>query len=195
MNKRRQSGFTLIELGLVLGMSVMVASLLIGMFQAHIQMLNLALKNTFLAQDAPSIGLLLTRTIGNAEDYRIYADGPTARSDGTRALSGSAVRLWMRQPNSTSNVTSRQAVVSYETINNHPGVYFFLANNAGTFSATPNWELAGGWLTSATFSVSLPTTPASQYQLVVTNPSMSGVLIVILNGSNNDWYAFSAEKK
>ena len=195
MNKERQSGFTLIELGLVLGMSVMVASLLIGMFQAHIQMLNLALKNTFLAQDAPSIGLLLTRTIGNAEDYRIYADGPTARSDGTRALSGSAVRLWMRQPNSTSNVTSRQAVVSYETINNHPGVYFFLANNAGTFSATPNWELAGGWLTSATFSVSLPTTPASQYQLVVTNPSMSGVLIVILNGSNNDWYAFSAEKK
>jgi len=195
MNRQRQSGFTLIELGLVLGMSVMVASLLIGMFQAHIQMLNLALKNTFLAQDAPSIGLLLTRTIGNAEDYRIYADGPTARSDGTRALSGSAVRLWMRQPNSTSNVTSRQAVVSYETINNHPGVYFFLANNAGTFSATPNWELAGGWLTSATFSVSLPTTPASQYQLVVTNPSMSGVLIVILNGSNNDWYAFSAEKK
>lgn len=195
MNRQRQSGFTLIELGLVLGMSVMVASFLIGMFQAHVQMLNLALKNTFLAQDAPSIGLLLTRTIGNAEDYRIYADGPTARSDGTRALSGSAVRLWMRQPNSTSNVTSRQAVVSYETINNHPGVYFFLANTAGTFSATPNWELAGGWLTSATFSVSLPTTPASQYQLVVTNPSISGVLIVILNGSNSDWYAFSAEKK
>ena len=110
-------------------------------------------------------------------------------------MSGSAVRLWMRQPNSTSNVTSRQAVVSYETINSHPGIYFFLANNAGTFSATPNWELAGGWLTSATFSVSLPTTPASQYQLFVTNPSMSGVLIVILNGSNSDWYAFSAEKK
>ena len=188
MNRRRQSGFTLIELGLVLGMSVMVASLLIGMFQAHVQMLNLALKNTFLAQDAPSIGLLLTRTIGNAEDYRIYADGPTARSDGTRALSGSAVRLWMRQPNSTSNVTSRQAVVSYETINNHPGIYFFLANNAGTFSATPNWELAGGWLTGATFSVTSPT-------LAITNPSVSGVLIAILNGSNNDWYAFSAEKK
>ena len=77
MNRQRQSGFTLIELGLVLGMSVMVASLLIGMFQAHIQMLNLALKNTFLAQDAPSIGLLLTRTIGNAEDYRILRAGPT----------------------------------------------------------------------------------------------------------------------
>ena len=188
MNRRRQSGFTLIELGLVMGMSVMVASLLIGMFQAHVRMLNQALKNNFLAQDAPFIGLLLTRTIGNAEDYRIYADGPTARADGTRALSGSAVRLWMRQPNSTSNLTTRQAVVSYETINAHPGIYFFLANNAGTFSATPNWELAGGWLTGATFSVTSPT-------LALTNPSVSGVLIATLTGSNNDWYAFSAEKK
>ena len=152
MKRRRQSGFTLIELALVMGISVMVAGALIGMFQAHVQMLNQALKNNFLAQDAPFIGLLLTRTIGNAEDYRIYATGPAARADGTRVLTGSAVRLWMRQPNSTSNVTSRQAVVSYETINGHPGIYFFLADSTGTFSATPNWELAGGQLTGATFN-------------------------------------------
>jgi len=182
MNRRRQSGFTLIELGLVMGMSVMVASLLIGMFQAHVQMLNQALKNNFLAQDAPFIGLLLTRTIGNAEDYRIYADGPTARADGVRTLSGSAVRLWMRQPNSTSNVTSRQAVVSYETpttgsFSGHPGIYFFLANAAGTFSATPNWELAGGWLTNAQFDAS------------------SGILVATLTGTYNDWYQLSVEKK
>jgi hypothetical protein len=177
MKRRRQSGFTLIELALVMGMSVMVAGLLIGMFQAHVQMLNQAAKNNFLAGDAPFIGLLLTRTIGNAEDYRIYADGPTARSDGTRALTGSAVRLWMRQPNSTSNITTRQAVVSYETIGGHPGIYFFLANAAGTFSATPNWELAGGWLTNAQFDAT------------------TGVLLATLTGSYNDWYQFSAEKK
>jgi hypothetical protein len=177
MKRRRQSGFTLIELALVMGMSVMVGGLLIGMFQAHVQMLNQALKNNFLAADAPFIGLLLTRTIGNAEDYRIYADGPTARSDGTRVLTGSAVRLWMRQPNSTSNITTRQAVVSYETIGGHPGIYFFLANGAGTFSATPNWELAGGWITNATFD------------------ARSGVLLATLTGTYNDWYQFSAEKK
>ena len=178
MKRRPQCGFTLIELTLVLGMSVMVASLLIGMFQAHIQMLNQAVKYNFLAQDAPFIGLLLTRTIGNAEDYRVYASGTAARSaTGTPVLTGSAVRLWMRQPNSTSNVTSRQAVVSYETINSHPGIYFFLANNAGTFSATPNWELAGGWLTNAQFDAT------------------TGVLLATLTGSYNDWYQFSAEKK
>jgi hypothetical protein len=184
MKRRRQSGFTLIELGLVMGMSVMVATLLIGMFQAHVQMLNQASKNNFLAGDAPFIGLLLTRTIGNAEDYRIYATGAAARSNGATALNGSAVQLWMRQPNSTF----RQAVVSYETFNNHPALYFFLQNTTGTYSATPNWELAGGWLQGATFSVTSPT-------LAATNPSVAGVLIVTLTGSFNDWYAFSAEKK
>jgi hypothetical protein len=176
MKTRRQSGFTLVELTLVMGISVMVAGALIGMFQAHIQMLAQASKFSFLAQDAPFIGLLLTRTIGNAEDYRIYASGAAARSDGTRVPTGAAVRLWMRQPNSTF----RQAVLSFETINNHPGIYFFLTDT-GVFSATPNWELAGAQLTNATFDANSIIYP--------------GVLLVTLYGSNNDWYQFAAEKK
>ena len=179
----RQSGFTLIELTMVMGISILVAGALIGMFQAHIQMLNQALKYNFLAEDAPFIGLLLTRTIGNAEDYRIYASGPIARtSTGTPVLAGPAVKLWMRQPNSTF----RQVVVSFETpttgaFNGHLGIYVFLMTNTGIFSATPNWELAGGQLTNATFDANSQVFP--------------GILLVTLNGSNNDWYRFAAEKK
>ena len=176
MKKRRQGGFTLIELALVMGISVLVASGLIGIFKANIQMVNQASKFKFLAQDAPIIGLLLTRTIGNAEDYRIYASGSAARSNGTPVLTGQAVRLWMREPNSTF----LQAVVSFETINGHLGIYVFLSSS-GTFSATPNWELAGGQLTNATFDANSQVFP--------------GVLLVTLNGSNNDWYQFAAEKK
>jgi prepilin-type N-terminal cleavage/methylation domain-containing protein len=176
MKKRRQGGFTLIELALVMGISVLVASGLIGMFNAHIQMVNQTSKFKFLAQDAPYIGLLLTRTIGNAEDYRIYASGSDARSNGSPVLTGPAVRLWMRQPNSTF----RQAVVSFETINGHSGIYVFLGNS-GAFSATPNWELAGGQLTNATFDANSQAFP--------------GIVLVTLNGSNNDWYQFAAEKK
>jgi prepilin-type N-terminal cleavage/methylation domain-containing protein len=178
MKTRRQSGFTLIELTLVMGVSVMVAGALVGMFQAHIQMLNQALKYRFLAQDAPFIGLLLTRTIGNAEDYRIYSTGAAARSsNGTPALVGQAVKLWMRQPNSTF----RLAVVSFEPSNAHPALYFFLADSTGVFSATPTWELAGGQLNPATSTFSVDVT--------------KGVLVATLNGSYNDQYTFSAEKK
>ena len=49
MKRRRQRGFTLIELALVMGISVMIASTLIGMFQAHVTMLNQAVKYNFLA--------------------------------------------------------------------------------------------------------------------------------------------------
>jgi prepilin-type N-terminal cleavage/methylation domain-containing protein len=186
MKKRRQGGFTLIELTLVMGISVLVASGLIGMFNAHIQMVNQASKFKFLAQDAPVIGLLLTRTIGNAEDYRIYASGSAARSNGTPLLTGPAVRLWMRQPNSTF----RQAVVSFETINGQQGIYFFLANSAGTFSATPNWKLAG----SSPVSLSNATFAFDSTAISPTDPH-PGVLLVTLNGSYNDWYKFAAEKK
>jgi prepilin-type N-terminal cleavage/methylation domain-containing protein len=179
VNIRHQRGFSLIELTLVMGVSVLVAGALIGMFQAHVQMLNQALKYKFLAQDAPFIGLLLTRTIGNAEDYRIYATGAIARTtNGTPVLTGTAVKLWMRQPNSTF----RQVVVSFEPYNGHPGIYVYLTDlSTGIFPAAPNWELAGGQLTAATFDV--------------TNPIAPGVLVATLNGTFNDQYIFSAEKK
>jgi prepilin-type N-terminal cleavage/methylation domain-containing protein len=188
MNRRRQSGFTLIELSLVLGVSALVASALVGMFHAHIQMLNSALKYKFLSQDAPFIGLLLTRTIGSAEDFRIYASGTAARSTtGAPALTGSAVKLWMRQPNSTF----RLAVVSFETINSQQGIYFFLTDlSTGVFSTTPNWQIASASavsLSAANFA----------YDSTTLSPTDAhpGVLLVTLTGSYNDWYRFAAEKK
>jgi hypothetical protein len=188
MKKRRHGGFTLIELALVMGISVLVATGLIGMFNAHIQMVNQASKFKFLAQDAPIIGLLLTRTIGNAEDYRIYASGSDARSNVNPVLTGQAVRLWMRQPNSTF----RQVVVSFETptsgpFSGHSGIYVFLDSNFSA-TATPNWELAGGQLTNATFDANSPPFDAK-------SQDPPGVLLLTLNGSNNDWYQFAAEKK
>jgi hypothetical protein len=184
MKKLPQSGFTLIELTLVLGISVMIASTLIGLFKAHVQMMTKSLQNNFVAQDAPFIGLLLTRTMANAEDFRIYASGSNARSNTAPVLSGPAVRLWMRQPNSTF----RQAVISYETVSGHAGIYFWVTDLAnGTFTVLPSWELAGGSLTAALFQFDSTTlSPADPHQ---------GVLLVKLTGTYNDWYKFAAEKK
>ena len=173
--KRRQAGFSLIELSLVVGVSMLVASAVVGMFNTHLQMMNQAIRYQFLAKDAPFIGLLLTRTVGNTEDYRIYSSRAAAASTtGTPVLTGPAVRLWMAQPNGTY----RQAILSFETIGGHRAIYFFLANaTTGAFPASPSWELAGGQLTNATFDAS------------------TGVLLATLNGSYGDQYTFAAEKK
>jgi hypothetical protein len=172
--RRRQGGFSLIELTLVVGLSVLLASAVVGMFNANLQMTNQAVKYQFLAKDAPFIGLLLTKTIGNAEDYRIFANRNNAVSGTPAVLTGPAVRLWMAQPNGSF----RQAILSFETIGGHRGIYFFLADDTtGTFPATPSWELAGGQLTNATFDAS------------------TGLLLATLNGSYGDQYTFAAEKK
>ena len=176
MKKRRgQNGFSLIELSIVVGASVLIASGVVGMFNLNLRMLNQAVRYQFVAKDAPFIGLFLTRTIGNAEDYRIYASrGAATSANGAPVLTGPAVRLWMAQPGGTY----RQAVLSFETIGGRQAIYFFLANDAtGAFPAAPSWELAGGQLTNATFD------------------SSTGVLLATLNGSYGDQYTFAAEKK
>jgi hypothetical protein len=189
MKRRRQQGYTLIESATVVGISVMIAVMLVGMFQTYAQALNQATKFQFLAKDAPFIGLLLTRTIGNSDDYRIYSSRGAATTGSSPVLTGPVVRLWMRQPNANSsqpNNSFRQAILSFESLNNHLGIYFFLADpNTGTFSSTPNWELAGGQLTSATTDGTKKTGFDASL----------GVLLVTMCGSNNDWYQFAAEKK
>ena len=184
MKRNRQHGFTLVELSLVMGISVMVAAGLAAMLQTHIQVMNRAAKFHFLAQDAPFIGLVLTKTIGNAEDYRIYSSGSIARNPSGTPCSppaGPAVRLWMRQPNSTF----RQVVVSFETVNGNPGLYFFLANSSGQFSSGPNWEIVGSQITM----------PGSGGTVQTGFDATNGVLLVTLVGANNEWYKFAAEKK
>jgi prepilin-type N-terminal cleavage/methylation domain-containing protein len=183
MKGNRQHGFTLVELATVMAMSVIIAGGLAAMFQVYTQVMNQAAKYHFLAQDAPFIGLVLTKTIGNAEDYRIYSSGSVARSsNGTPSLTGSAVRLWMRQPNSTF----RQVVVSFETVNGYPGLYFFLANSNGQFSGGPNWEIAGS-------QIQMPGGSSGTVQSGF--DATTGVLLVTLVGIKNEWYRFAAEKK
>jgi prepilin-type N-terminal cleavage/methylation domain-containing protein len=187
MKKRqKQRGFSLIELSLVVGLSVVIGSAVVAMFNTNLQMMNQAVQYQFLAKDAPLVGLLLTKTIGNAEDYRIFASRNDALSGSPAVLTGPAIRLWMRQPRgATPDQPSdpiRQAILSFETIAGHRGIYFFLADDTtGTFPSTPSWELAGGELTNATFDLASANFP--------------GVLLATLNGSYGDQYTFAAEKK
>jgi prepilin-type N-terminal cleavage/methylation domain-containing protein len=174
MKNRRQQGFTLIELTVVMSLSMLIAFTLTGMLQTHLQMMSKVSKYQFVAKDAPFIGLLLTKTVGNAEDYRIYATRAAVASNSTPILTGQAVRLWMRQPNSTF----RQALLSYETINGHKGLYFLPENPSGSGSfPSAAWELAGGQLTNTAFDAS------------------TGILLVTLTGTYGDTYTFAAEKK
>ena len=185
MKRGRESGYTLIEMAIVAGVSVMVAGALFGMLKTHLSMVSQTTQYRFLAQDAPVIGLLLAKTMANADDYRIYASRTNALALSNATNSGSAVRLWMRQANDS---TIRQAIISYETINGNPGLYFFLQTpNAGNiypangnFPTAPSWQMAGSDLTNVIFANTAPMAP--------------GILLATLSGSNQQ-ITYAAEKK
>jgi hypothetical protein len=186
MKRGRENGYTLVEMAIVAGVSVMIAGALFGMLKTHLSMLGQTTQYRFLTQDAPVIGLLLAKTMANADDYRIYASRTNALALNNATNSGSAVRLWMRQANDS---TTRQAIVSYETINGNPGLYFFLqtpnAGNVypanGNFPNAPSWQMAGADLTGVTFANNSGTAP--------------GILLATLSGANNQQITYAATKK
>jgi hypothetical protein len=178
-------------MALVSGISIMIAAGLVMMLVVHFNMLRGAAQYRFLTNDAPTIGLLLTKTIANADDYRIYPRLADALNLNRAANSGHAVRLWMRQSNDN---TIRQAIIS--TIDGKAGLYFFLqtpnpgnvypAN--GNFPASPTWQMAGSDLTDAIFSNTAPNAPPNLQ-------NAPGILLATLYGANNQQITYAAEKQ
>jgi hypothetical protein len=181
MKRHSQAGYTLIELAFVMAAAVMLAACVLTFLNSHFAMLRAVIPYRFLAQQAPVTGLLLTKTMGNADDYRIYANRTNAVNSTNATTSGTTIRIWMRQ---ADGVSFRQAVISFETIGGQPGIYFFLQDPTTlAFPANPSWQLAGGDLTNVTFFN------------VSTNAGGSGILQATLFGKNNDWVTYAAEKK
>jgi hypothetical protein len=185
MRRRLKAGYTLIELALVMGAATLLAACVLAFLNTHFAMLRAAIPYNFLAKQAPMIGLLLTKTMGNADDYRIYANRTDATNKANATTSGKAIRIWMHQPNSlnqTDDSAFRQAIISFETISGQPGLYFFLMDPTTlTFPASPSWQLAAGDLTNVNF--------------FNVSTSSSGILQATLFGKNNDWITYAAEKR
>ena len=86
------------------------------------------------------------RTIGNAEDYRIYATGAAARSHHRHP----GINRFCSQ---ALDAPARTALSGWSSFplrrpTRRPlGIYVYLTDlSTGVFPATPNWEMAGGQL-------------------------------------------------
>jgi hypothetical protein len=180
MRRQTQAGYTLIELALVMGAATLLAACALAFLNSHFSTLRAVIPYNFLTKQAPMTGLLLTKTMGNAEDYRIYGNRTDAINQANATTLGKAVHIWMRQPDGSS---FREAIISFETISGQPGLYFFLHDPppALTFPASPSWQLAGGDLTNVNF--------------FNVSASGNGILQATLFGKNNDWITYAAEKR
>jgi len=73
---------------------------------------------SFLLARCAVIGLLLTKTIGNAEDYRIFANRNNAASGTPGGIDWAGLTLWMRHPkgpyDQPTHGAFRPAILSFD---------------------------------------------------------------------------------
>lgn len=168
--RKRHAGYTLIEITLALGMSLGIASAIVGLLQQQVSFNRVISSFQFLRDEAPQINTLLATLVGKADSYRIYTNRISAMaSSGAVNTGGRALRLRFRNPDgSVSN-----AVISFEESNGKNRLnFYFRGPNAAAWPTTPSWTIT-----------SRPT--------LVDFANNTGILLVSMTGPNGEEITYS----
>ncbi|MCB1063474.1 MAG: hypothetical protein KDN20_11210 [Verrucomicrobiae bacterium] len=155
----RGKGFTLMEMTLALTMAMGVAAAVVVLMQQQVTFQRILNRFSFLRDEAPSISLLVSNIVKEADSYRIFTSKSSAFS-GSGAVNTGGNALWLRYRNPDGSI--RQAAMVFETVSGESELNFY--NHTGV-----------AWPTSADWTISsLPTN--------VTFSNNSGVLLVTVTG-------------
>ncbi len=131
-------GFTLVELTLAMMMGMIVAAMVLTLFNQQLAFLRIFQAQNFLTGEAPVINNYLSRVIGRADGFRLYRSlgdiggGNPVMDDATILL------LRFREPNGVF----RACVLSFEDpgTGQGQGLYYRVVSAGGVLSA-PQWAL------------------------------------------------------
>jgi hypothetical protein len=134
----RRRGYTLIELTLAMSIGIVIASLLMTMVNQQLAFLKIFRAQSFLVTEAPLLNNYLSKVIGNADSYRLYASLNDVVSGATPVLDGAPVILLrFKEPNGTF----RASVLSFENPGTGQGLYYRMVNTSGVLG-DPSWALS-----------------------------------------------------
>lgn len=169
---RIRRGFTLVELSLAMGTGMMIAAMLLAIFNQQVAFLRIFRAQSFLTTEAPIINNYLGRVIGAAEGYRLYSSVGSLTSGGKPVMANAPVlMLRFKEPDGTF----RAAVMSFENPGTGTGLYYRRVTVNGTISA-PEWVLSKE-VAAANFSI------------------VEGVLRVTLTGPNGEEITYSGAQQ
>lgn len=165
----RAHGFTLMEVSTAMGLMVMLSGVLVVMLQQHLSFMQMAQRQSFLAQEAPQIGNILGRIFQQADHYFIYPDGAGARGGVTPVIqNGRAVRLFFK----TSSQTTQERLITAETDTSGTSLRFYTPLPDGT---ERSWLICKG-LQAAAFN-------ANEGILTATLTGPNGEMITYCGGA------------
>ena|ERR1035437_6784694 len=182
----KNEGFSLVEVSIVISIGIILATTLALLVNMHTQALEVIKKSKFLYEEAPTVGVVFKKTVGQANDYRVYrttADavretGEATGAVGTRSLKGNAVKLEYR--NQINQNLTHFAVIGMSSSGGKDILGYYNENAAGNlYPANPDWiliEAPSGKIT-ATFDLT------------------GGVLTLTIVGPNYETVTYGATKE
>ncbi len=166
--RRRRAGYTLIELTVAIGLTLGVASAVVGVLAQHTSFMRLLSQFTFLRDDAPQINSLMSRITTKAVSYRLYPSRADAFANtGAVNTGASALRLIFRNPNGSTD----QAVIAFE--------------NVGGLDRLNYYQFTGSWPAQANWTI-------TSKAVGVTFADNTGILEMSLAGPNAEQITYSA---
>jgi len=131
--KRR--GLTLVELTLAMGLGLIIATMLLALFNQQMAFLRIFGAQNFLNEEAPLVSMHVSRLIGKSDRYRLHDDINDALSNNNPRLQDAPVLLMnFRQPDGSM----RASILAFETRDDRLALYYHLVPEVGTLPE-PEW--------------------------------------------------------
>lgn len=172
----RRAGFTLLEMSIAMMLGLAISGMTLGLFQQQLTFLKIYKSQSFLMEEAPIVGMYVSKIVGKADRFRLHATMADAIT-GTGPITGPAnyAVFNFRQPDGTI----RAAILAFE---NGPGqrfgLYYYVVPVPFVALAQPTWAVmrpanVGRTQRGGSFSL------------------VNGILEMTLTGENNEEIKYS----
>ncbi|WP_367873906.1 hypothetical protein [Luteolibacter sp. Populi] len=174
--RSRRGGYTLTELALAMMMGIMVAFMLLAIFNQQISFLRIFNAQSFLTTEAPILNNYLSRVMNSAEGFRLYHSVSDVTNNQPQDLKDAKV-LMLRFKE--QNGTFRASALSFEDPldeNKGLGLYFRSVVDDTNALGIAEWALSNK-PTDVTFSV------------------VDGILLARITGPNGEEITYSGTQQ
>ncbi len=136
--RKRARAFTLIELTMAMGLGLMIAAMVLALFNQQLAFLRIYSTQNFIAEEAPVIYSHVSKLIGKSERFRLHDNLDDALAGRNPRLTPSPVLvLNFRRPEGGPMLAS---ILSFEDRGNGNGLYYYVQSANNQWS-DPEWSI------------------------------------------------------
>jgi Prokaryotic N-terminal methylation motif len=131
-----RGGFTLIELSMAMTMGMVVAGMVLLLFNQQLAFLRVYKTQNFLTEEAPLISNYVGKLVGKADRFRMHDSLADALANTKiRTTASPVVVLNFRQPDGSM----RASILAFQNLGAGPALYYYVVPPPPGVLGTPQW--------------------------------------------------------